>query len=135
MQEHGPFAAALAKAYPDVVVESVRPKKGNRYDLLLSLLLLGNNADIVQGDVSFLRFVIFLIVLQLREENKDLLSQTSAFKLFGNDAQKVMGIIGAAVIFYQHQLGHTLTFKQFVNQNMWVPIASFTCIALGTLSG
>src|SRR6201985_1982123 len=46
----------------------------------------------------------------------------------GNDAQKVMGIIGAAVIFYQHQLGHTITFKQFVNQNMWVPVASFTCI-------
>jgi inorganic phosphate transporter, PiT family len=53
----------------------------------------------------------------------------------GNDAQKVMGIIGAAIIFYQHQLGHTMSFKQFINHNMWVPIASFTCIALGTLSG
>jgi PiT family inorganic phosphate transporter len=53
----------------------------------------------------------------------------------GNDAQKVMGIIGAAFIFYQHQLGHTLSFNQFVNHNMWVPLASFTCIALGTMSG
>jgi inorganic phosphate transporter, PiT family len=53
----------------------------------------------------------------------------------GNDAQKVMGIIGAAVIYYQHQLGHTITFNQFVDQNMWVPLVSFTCIALGTLSG
>ncbi len=53
----------------------------------------------------------------------------------GNDAQKVMGIIGAAIIFYQQQHGNILTFKQFVTQNTWVPIASFTCIAFGTLSG
>ena len=53
----------------------------------------------------------------------------------GNDAQKVMGIIGAAIIYYQHTLGHQLNFKQFVDQNMWVPLASFTCIAMGTLSG
>jgi PiT family inorganic phosphate transporter len=53
----------------------------------------------------------------------------------GNDAQKVMGIIGAAMIYYQHTLGHKLDFKHFVDQNLWVPLASFTCIALGTLSG
>jgi len=53
----------------------------------------------------------------------------------GNDAQKVMGIIGAAMIYYQHLHGHTLDVKHFVNQNMWVPLASFTCIGLGTLSG
>ena len=34
----------------------------------------------------------------------------------GNDAQKVMGIIGAAMIYYQHTLGHTLEFKHFVDQ-------------------
>jgi PiT family inorganic phosphate transporter len=53
----------------------------------------------------------------------------------GNDAQKVMGIIGAAMIFYQHGQGTDITFGQFVDQNMWVPLASFTAIALGTLSG
>ncbi|MDR3717021.1 MAG: inorganic phosphate transporter [Puia sp.] len=53
----------------------------------------------------------------------------------GNDAQKVMGIIGAAMIFYQKSNGHTLTFKEFVDHNMWVPLASFTAIALGTMSG
>ena len=46
-----------------------------------------------------------------------------------------MGIIGAAVIYYQHTLGHKLDFTHFINHNMWVPLASFTCIALGTLSG
>ena len=53
----------------------------------------------------------------------------------GNDAQKVMGIIGAAMIFYQKAHGHNMTFMQFINANMWVPLASFTAIALGTMSG
>src|SRR5215813_6228563 len=53
----------------------------------------------------------------------------------GNDAQKVMGIIGAAMIFYQKTLGHELSFEQFIDHNMWVPLASFTAIALGTISG
>jgi PiT family inorganic phosphate transporter len=53
----------------------------------------------------------------------------------GNDAQKVMGIIGAAIIFYEKQRGHDLSFNEFVAQNMWVPVASFTAIAIGTMSG
>lgn len=53
----------------------------------------------------------------------------------GNDAQKVMGIIGAAMIFYQKSQGHHMTFMEFINANMWVPLASFTAIALGTMSG
>lgn len=53
----------------------------------------------------------------------------------GNDAQKVMGIIGAAMIYYQKSKGINLTFDQFVNQYMWVPVASFTAIAVGTMSG
>ncbi len=53
----------------------------------------------------------------------------------GNDAQKVMGIIGAAVIYYEKTLGVEMTFNEFVNVYMWVPIASFTAIAIGTMSG
>ncbi|MBV4357950.1 inorganic phosphate transporter [Pinibacter aurantiacus] len=53
----------------------------------------------------------------------------------GNDAQKVMGIIGAAIIFYDKTQGINLTFNEFVNHYMWVPLASFTAIALGTMSG
>lgn len=53
----------------------------------------------------------------------------------GNDAQKVMGIIGAAIIYYEKSKGHEMTFKEFIDANMWVPLASFTAIALGTLSG
>jgi PiT family inorganic phosphate transporter len=53
----------------------------------------------------------------------------------GNDAQKVMGIIGAAMIWYNRSHGREMSFNQFIDANMWVPLASFTAIALGTLSG
>lgn len=53
----------------------------------------------------------------------------------GNDAQKVMGIIGAAMIWYEKSRGVEMSFKQFIDHNLWVPLASFTAIALGTLSG
>jgi PiT family inorganic phosphate transporter len=53
----------------------------------------------------------------------------------GNDAQKVMGIIGAAIIYHEKMKGNSLTFGEFVNQYTWVPIACFTAIGLGTLSG
>ncbi len=52
-----------------------------------------------------------------------------------NDAQKVMGIIGAAMIWYEKSKGHELSFRQFIDSNMWVPVASFSAIALGTMSG
>jgi inorganic phosphate transporter, PiT family len=52
-----------------------------------------------------------------------------------NDAQKVMGIIGAAMIFYQKSKGVDMSFKEFVSEYWWVPLSSFTAIALGTMSG
>lgn len=58
-----------------------------------------------------------------------------------NDAQKVMGIIGAAVIYYHTTIDidpNYLTgdpFKYFVQHWGWVPITSFLVIGLGTMSG
>src|SRR5690606_2419703 len=58
-----------------------------------------------------------------------------------NDAQKVMGIIGAAVIFFHVQAGDVewITaedkFSYFVEQWWWVPLTSFVVIAIGTMSG
>jgi PiT family inorganic phosphate transporter len=53
----------------------------------------------------------------------------------GNDAQKVMGIIGAATIFYEKSRGVNMDFNQFVEAYPWVPFTSFLCIGLGTMSG
>ncbi len=58
------------------------------------------------------------------------LLSSAAFSLGhgGSDAQKVMGIIGAAMI----ANGDIIDFKEIPN---WVPLACYTAIALGTLSG
>ncbi len=63
----------------------------------------------------------------------------------GNDAQKVMGIIGAALIFYETKViqdplyidlaAKGEAFQHFVIDYWWVPFASFLAIGLGTLSG
>lgn len=72
---------------------------------------------------------------------------SSAFFSLGhgtNDAQKVMGIIGAAVIYYHVQMiqdpAYTLLdsahrFEYFVEHYWWVPLISFLMISLGTMSG
>lgn len=58
------------------------------------------------------------------------LVSSAAFSLGhgGSDAQKVMGIIGAAMI----ANGDIIDFKEIPN---WVPLACYSAIALGTLSG
>ena len=58
------------------------------------------------------------------------LLSSAAFSLGhgGSDAQKVMGIIGAALI----ANGDIVDFKEIPN---WVPLSCYTAIALGTLSG
>jgi PiT family inorganic phosphate transporter len=65
------------------------------------------------------------------------LVSSAAFSLGhgGNDAQKVMGIIGAAIIFYEKGQGVEMSFNEFVSAYPWVPLASFTAIAIGTMSG
>jgi len=61
-----------------------------------------------------------------------------------NDAQKVMGIIGAAVIYYHvNMINDPLyleipaadRFNFFTEHYLWVPLVSFIAIALGTMSG
>lgn len=61
-----------------------------------------------------------------------------------NDAQKVMGIIGAAIIYYKVKIDPDTVylalesgdrFKHFVVDFWWVPFTSFLAIALGTMSG
>jgi PiT family inorganic phosphate transporter len=65
------------------------------------------------------------------------LASSAAFSLGhgGNDAQKVMGIIGAAIIYHEASQGRSLTFNQFVVEYSWVPFCSFLAIAVGTMSG
>ena len=105
--------------------------------------------EISKADNSFLRYsllgIIALFVLsyiyveKLRKPSvnrtvnmfkKLQLLSSAAFSLGhgGNDAQKVMGIIGAALI----ANGNINDFKDLPN---WVPLACYGAIGLGTLSG
>jgi len=89
--------------------------------------------------LSFILLVMAIFALYLSSLNahkatswfkKLQLVSSAAFSIGhgGNDAQKVMGIITAALI-----AGGTITeFKQMPN---WVPIACYAAIGLGTMSG
>lgn len=61
-----------------------------------------------------------------------------------NDSQKVMGIIGAAIIYYNLKITHNPTyinmdsaarFAHFAQDYIWVPFCSFLAMGLGTMSG
>ncbi len=103
----------------------------------------------------FIAFFITIFIIHLFKRSnpykadgwfkKMQLASSAAFSLGhgGNDAQKVMGIIGAAVIFYEVQSGNPSytsleskeRFAHFVSDYWWVPFSSFLAIAIGTLSG
>ena len=85
------------------------------------------------GDHGF--FTLFLHGLNANRANywfkKLQLVSSAAFSIGhgGNDAQKVMGIIMAALIAYNpvtYSLDHMV---------WWVPLACYSAIALGTMSG
>jgi PiT family inorganic phosphate transporter len=105
--------------------------------------------EIGKADNSFLRYALLCVILifvlsyiyieKLRKPSanrtanmfkKLQLLSSAAFSLGhgGNDAQKVMGIIGAALI----ANGNISDFKDLPN---WVPLACYGAIGLGTLSG
>lgn len=95
----------------------------------------------------FIAFFITILIVHLCKRSnpykaeswfkKLQLVSSAAFSLGhgGNDAQKVMGIIGAAVIYYEGTKGNHMDFDQFVSQYGWVPFTSFLCIGIGTMSG
>jgi inorganic phosphate transporter, PiT family len=91
-------------------------------------------------------FITILIVHMCKRSNpykaegwfkKMQLASSAAFSLGhgANDAQKVMGIIGAAIIFHEKTMGHSMDFNGFVAKYGWVPFMSFLAIGLGTMSG
>ena len=124
LTEHGAHVINYAKVLPTFAFIFLAPLIGMVVAFIITILIVNicQKANPYKADSWFRR-------LQL--------VSSALFSLGhgGNDAQKVMGIIGAAIIFYQKQKGIDLTFNEFVNQYMWVPLASFTAIAFGTMSG
>lgn len=104
----------------------------------------------------FVSVVITLIIINLCKNSnphkaettfKQLQLVSSALFSLGhglNDAQKVMGIIGAALIYYHVEmiqdpayttLVESARFDYFADHYIWVPLVSFIAIGLGTMSG
>jgi PiT family inorganic phosphate transporter len=121
---HGEAVINYAKVIPTFLFIFLAPLIGMIVAFVITLLILNicRRANPYKADKWFRR-------LQL--VSSGLLSLGHG----GNDAQKVMGIIGAAMIWYNKSQGHDMSFTQFIDANMWVPLASFTAIALGTMSG
>ena len=67
------------------------------------------------------------------------LCSSAAFSLGhgGNDAQKVMGLITVAIILSQNNdvIPPNLNVSDYMNHHAWIPLACYTAIALGTMSG
>ncbi|HEY0297873.1 MAG TPA: inorganic phosphate transporter [Arachidicoccus sp.] len=68
------------------------------------------------------------------------LVSSAAFSLGhgGNDAQKVMGLITVAMLLDKsggHPLAENAPILQTMLQNNWIPLACYTAIGLGTMSG
>jgi|GEM_PF-4644970 len=101
----------------------------------------------------FVSVIITLIIVNICKKSNPHKAET-AFKrlqlvssaLFSlghglNDAQKIMGIIGAAVIYHYVSIGDPDyinapdRFKYFTEHFMWVPLAAHVAIGLGTMSG
>jgi len=124
LSRHGVDVINYAKVIPTFLFIFVAPFIGMVVAFIITLIILNicRRANPYRADNWFRR-------LQLLSSGLLSLGHGS------NDAQKVMGIIGAAMIWYNKSLGHEMSFRQFIDGNMWVPLASFSAIALGTLSG
>jgi PiT family inorganic phosphate transporter len=104
--------------------------------------------------LSISAFALIFSSLNLSQSNSALkkmqLLSSAAFSLGhgGNDSQKVMGIIAAAVAVYINTSGHGQVMPEWLNVVLpdedkgikaampaWIPLACYSAIAAGTLSG
>ncbi|MDW9382564.1 inorganic phosphate transporter [Chryseobacterium sp. JV558] len=124
-----------------------------KFDKVIPIFLFIFMAPIIGMIISI---IITLIIVHLYKRSnpykadksfKRLQLASSALFSLGhglNDAQKVMGIIGAAVIYYHVNMlqdaeylniASAGRFDYFAQHYIWVPLVSFIAIALGTMSG
>lgn len=115
--------AKLKSHYDSYILKVIFHSKNFKWILLASILLI------------MASFTVFLNSLNANRANtwfkKLQLVSSAAFSIGhgGNDAQKVMGIIMAALIAYNPQV------YSLDNMVWWVPLSCYSAIALGTMSG
>ncbi len=148
LHQNAGFAEKLFESFKGLLKLSVV-----KYDKVIPIFLFIFLAPVIGMCISV---IITLIIVNISKNTnphkadgvfKKLQLVSSALFSLGhgtNDAQKVMGIIGAAVIYYHVQILQDPTyiamdgkhqFSYFVEHYWWVPFTSFMMIALGTMSG
>ena len=143
----GFMGAALAHA---LTIEGADINTVVNYAKVIPIILFIFMAPLIGMFVAYILTIIILNICRKANPSKAdkwfkrLQLVSSALFSLGhgaNDAQKVMGIIGAAVIYYEVHTGNAAyinaedPFKYFVEHWSWVPLVSFTVIGLGTMSG
>lgn len=144
----GFMGAALAHAY---TIDGADLNTVVNYAKVVPIILFIFCAPLIGMFVAYLITILILNICRKANPSKAdkwfkrLQLVSSALFSLGhgaNDAQKVMGIIGAAVIYYHtkvdmdpNYLNAEDPFKYFVSHWGWVPITSFLMIAAGTMSG
>ncbi|CAA7391069.1 inorganic phosphate transporter [Chryseobacterium fistulae] len=124
-----------------------------KFDKVIPIFLFIFMAPVIGMIISI---IITLIIVHLYKKSnphkadqsfKRLQLASSALFSLGhglNDAQKVMGIIGAALIYYHVEMlqdpiylniPSAQRFDYFADHYLWVPLVSFLAIGLGTMSG
>lgn len=140
--------ATVKEAFSQVIHQGVV-----KFDKVIPIFLFIFMAPIIGMIISV---IITLIIIHLYKRSnphkadqsfKRLQLASSALFSLGhglNDAQKVMGIIGAALIYYHVEMLHDPVylnipaagrFDYFAQHYLWVPLVSFLAIGLGTMSG
>ena len=116
-------SSKLKTHYESYVMRVIFHSKNFKWILLASILLIMASFTVFPNTLNANRANSWFKKLQL--------VSSAAFSIGhgGNDAQKVMGIIMAALIAYNPQV------YNLDNMVWWVPLACYSAIALGTMSG
>jgi len=111
------------KNYHESYIANVLLESNNLKWLLMGVILLAMSTfTMVLGSLNTARATLYLKRFQLVS------SAIFSIGHGGNDAQKVMGIISAALICENQISGHD-------QMPYWVPLACYSAISLGTMSG
>ncbi len=125
---HGHSVVNLSKAVPIFLFIFIAPFIGFLISFIISILTLHifKRVKVAKAEKVFKRIQ---------------LASSAALSLGhgGNDAQKAIGIIGAAFIFANQQryghLSEKLAFNNFISDYWWLPLLSFFAMGSGTLFG
>jgi phosphate/sulfate permease len=144
---HAMFNTLIQFGYPVKAEDFEQFSKKVKVDIQSDLVKEMKKADNTMIRWSLIGILIFFIIAffineKFREPSaaktgnmfkKLQLVSSAAFSIGhgGNDAQKVMGIIAAALV----ASGNSADVSAALKDNTWVPIACYAAIGLGTLSG